>query len=217
MNEKNYPPPWTLNGEGILFPFIANKKEILNSEFLTDEDKKNYHGGLGAIMLVNYHTSNVGPYFELLFIPGDFKYKNSKYKRITKIYVSSEISIREGIKNWAIPKELAHFEWKRSENKMSIQVKKAETFLSLEIEELLFPFPITTSIYPVKLLQKAKEEFLLTQFSGKGKAKISTINKFESNGLDFPDLNQISKFNICLSAFEFQITFPIPERVEYES
>ena len=217
MDKKNYPPPWTLDGEGILIPFIANKKEILNSNFLTNHDKESYQGGLGAIMFVNYHTSNVGPYFELLFIPGDFKYKNKKYKRITKIFVSSEISIREGIKNWAIPKEFANFEWSRLQNKINIQVKNSTRFLSLEIEELLFPFPITTSLYPVKLLQKAKEEYLITEFSGKGKAKISTINKFESNNNDFPDLNNVSKFKICLSAFQFQIHFPIPERVAYES
>jgi acetoacetate decarboxylase len=54
-------------------------------------------------------TSGVGPYQELLFIPGLFHIDGRYTFSISKIYVSTEASVRSGIENWAIPKELADF------------------------------------------------------------------------------------------------------------
>jgi acetoacetate decarboxylase len=54
-------------------------------------------------------TSGVGPYKELLFIPGVFHINGRYTYSISKIYVSTEASVRSGIENWAIPKEVADF------------------------------------------------------------------------------------------------------------
>ncbi|MCE9499339.1 MAG: acetoacetate decarboxylase family protein, partial [Leptospira sp.] len=108
---KNYPPPWNLRGTGFVFLFPSNEKYILENGFLSAEDRSAYKGGLGGFVLANYEDSNVGPYYELLFIPGNFEQNEKMFKRITKIYVSSRLSVEQGIKNWAIPKEYADFSW----------------------------------------------------------------------------------------------------------
>jgi len=52
-----------------------------------------FAGGLGTVMLVDYNTSNAGPYGELHFIPGKFKHQNKRLNSISKIYVSTLASV----------------------------------------------------------------------------------------------------------------------------
>lgn len=67
-------------------------------------------GQLGIVMFVEYASSPVGPYYELLFIPGTFRFGQRRLPSITKIYVSSQASVDSGQHNWGIPKERADFE-----------------------------------------------------------------------------------------------------------
>jgi acetoacetate decarboxylase len=60
-------------------------------------------------MIVGYDTSGVGAYKELLFIPALFDFDKKKAFNISKIYVSTEESVYNGIENWGIPKQLANF------------------------------------------------------------------------------------------------------------
>jgi hypothetical protein len=217
-NTTHYPPPWHLKGKGFIIPFLGKENILLEKGFISEEDKEFFRGGLGAVMLVNYESSNVGPYYELLFIPGDFSYdvsgKSKLYKRITKIFVSSLISIQEGRLNWAIPKEFANFKWNTNGNntEISVSTKDGEIFLEAEFTKKYFYFPLTTKIYPVSLLQKTEAGKLIsTKFSGSGKGKFAAINKWSVNEKYFVDINKVAKFSIGLSADEFNIVFPIPK------
>ncbi|HMV76978.1 MAG TPA: acetoacetate decarboxylase [Leptospiraceae bacterium] len=214
MNENgHFPPPWNLDGEGFLLPFWADKKHCLQSGFISESEKDSYRGGLGAVMLVNYRSSDVGPYFELLFIPGDFHHSGKTYKKITKIYVSSQKSVEEGILNWAIPKELAEFSWKKTdkETKIDIQSEKGSV-LTTVLKEKFFSFPVTTSLFPFTLLQKAPESLLATKFIGKGSAKFAGLESYSSNPAHFPDIYSVSSFRLPgLAVSPFALTFPVPE------
>ena len=221
-NTLHYPPPWNLKGEGFIIPFLGNKSTLLNKGFISEEDKESFAGGIGAIMLVNYESSDVGPYFELLFIPGDFKHtitthastKRKLYKKITKIYVSSLTSVQEGRLNWAIPKEMAEFTWKKESNQtmISASTKEAGVFLEAEFTKRFFHFPINTRLYPISLLQKSETGKLInTEFLGSGKGKFASINKWIVNEKLFANPMSISNFKFGLSADEFNIIFPIPE------
>ncbi len=218
----HYPAPWHLKGEGFIIPFLGNKKILLEKSFIAEEDRASFTGGLGAIMLVNYESSNVGPYFELLFIPGDFKYsqsvngkiKTNYYKKITKIFVSSKMSIQEGRLNWAIPKELANFTWDKKGNSTTVNVisPDGKNFLEAEFTKKFIPFPVTTKVYPVSLLQKSDDGKLInTQFSGSGKGKFASINRLITNHDFFPNVREIAKFSLGLSVEAFNIIFPVPK------
>ncbi|HMV45226.1 MAG TPA: acetoacetate decarboxylase [Leptospiraceae bacterium] len=217
METKHYPPPWHLKGQGFILPFLGNKTALLDKGFISESDKQNFRGGLGAIMIVNYDSSNVGPYYELLFIPGDFYYENSPkkvYKKITKIFVSTDISIQEGRLNWAIPKEFANFNWIKKNNNTLISVESSlgEPILKAELNQKFFSFPLTTKIYPITLLQKSEDDRLIsTQFYGSGYGKMSSILEWEANPKYFVDIVSISKFFLGISAHQFNITFPLPE------
>ncbi|RZK00390.1 MAG: acetoacetate decarboxylase, partial [Flavobacterium sp.] len=108
------PPPWDLTGNGYVFLFHFSKAFVQEQGFLDDYQKDTYKGGLlglGTVMLVDYTTSDVGPYKELLFVPGRFSFNKPADNTwgISKIYVSSYYSVWNGRENWGIPKELAEF------------------------------------------------------------------------------------------------------------
>lgn len=110
------PPPWTLRGEGIILLFKFSKEWIDACSHISDALKKRFRGGLGYVMMVDYHESPVGPYRELLIIPGKFR-KNRKHV-ISRIVVDSEASTINGRANWGIPKETFPIDWKKEKAKI---------------------------------------------------------------------------------------------------
>ncbi|KDE08364.1 hypothetical protein MVLG_01404 [Microbotryum lychnidis-dioicae p1A1 Lamole] len=120
------PPPWDLTGSGYIFviepqPFSPTQAVPLPSgsydpfaQGTPFDQSSNFHGGVGAILVVRYTTSDVGPYDELMIIPGNFKNKlkdgtTSFDLAITRIYVSTKESVYNGRQNWGIPKHHADF------------------------------------------------------------------------------------------------------------
>ncbi|KAK8045632.1 hypothetical protein PG993_005656 [Apiospora rasikravindrae] len=84
-----------------------------------------YVGLLGMIQIIRYTDSPVGPYDELLMVPGYFKYphvddQGRESERlnpsITRIYVSQKYTAKNGRMNWNIPKHLAKFDWTEEED-----------------------------------------------------------------------------------------------------
>lgn len=71
---------------------------------------RKFLGGLGTVWIVRYTSSPIGPYDELLYAPGDFETPSGgKATSITRIYVSTAVSVYNGRKIWNIPKHLARF------------------------------------------------------------------------------------------------------------
>ncbi|TGK07998.1 acetoacetate decarboxylase [Leptospira semungkisensis] len=215
-SKRHYPAPWSLTGEGYLFPLFGKKSYNAEMAFLDEEDRKSYRGGLGSLMLVNYERSNVGPYYELLYIPGNFEHKGKNYKRITRIFVSSQTSVEEGIRNWAIPKERADFTWKKEGSLTKIEVSRnGKTFFKIEIRSLGFGFPVNTSVLPYVLLQKEEDGTKLsTAFIGKGKGKLSRIESVWSDETVFPDFVKGGGFKTGIFADPFDLIFPVAEQVD---
>lgn len=98
-------------------------------------------GGLGALMVIRYTDTPVGPYDELIICPGSYVYQieengevlERRNLRVSRVYVSSKASVFNGRNSmyhgevrhpsyhnessllstdWNIPKHLARFDWK---------------------------------------------------------------------------------------------------------
>jgi hypothetical protein len=103
------PAPWTLKGTIYLFmiyisgkhaAILSSGKNFLyspleaNSSFLDSKPV----GGLGMVQVIRYSESPVGPYDELIIVPGNFEHpfaheaasEKAKNLRVTRIYVSQE-------------------------------------------------------------------------------------------------------------------------------
>lgn len=116
-------PPWTLKGTVYSFMVHSSSKDAkslasdksflyspleMNSSFAHGK----FLGGLGSVQIIRYTKSPVGPYDELLLVPGTFGYevtksgKNGSAKieekknlRVTQIYVSQKHTCWNGRKS----------------------------------------------------------------------------------------------------------------------
>ena len=108
--EANAPAPWELRASGYIFVLRSARGQLGADNFTPQSLRAARTGPFAYAMFLDYTHAPVGPYRELLFIPGAFRYPDRTCFTITKIYVSSEASVVNGRRNWGIPKELAQFE-----------------------------------------------------------------------------------------------------------
>lgn len=217
------PPPWTLTGNGIILVAHFPEAFVRAQGFLAPYQQRAYRGWVGAVMLVDYATSPVGPYQELLFIPGLFRFGNTISFSISKIYVSSNDSVWNGRQNWGIPKELAHFSFQKNpDSSQTISVScDDKPVLSLRSSPRGLRFPINTKFIPgFRVVQKRlmasgfvpvpTGNLLLTRPSAAGSARLTSLSDLHVDSTFFPDLGQIKPLAV-LSVDNFRMTFPLPE------
>jgi hypothetical protein len=203
------PPPWHLTGDAYVMLYRFPKEFVEKHAFLADYQEPHYKGLVGTVMLVNYKTSGVGPYQELLFIPGLFDFEGKKHFSISKIYVSSYDSVWNGIENWGIPKELADFEW--NDSHVCVRVGEEIFFEARFSEGSWLSFPMTTAILPLSVVQKLRDKYIFTNPSAKGKARFAKLKDVKVNARFFPDLSLVKPL-MTLKISDFQMTFPVPAK-----
>jgi hypothetical protein len=209
-NTKIISRPWSLMGSGYILLYRFNKEFINAHGFLANFQKEKFKSGWGAMMLVDYQTSPVGPYHELLFIPGLLSFRDRKVFSISKIYVSAQASVVNGIANWGMPKEQADFSWmKRTDGDFVRVAANGITFFEADFKKKRFRFPISTKLFPITIVQEQKEQFLLTKPSSKGIAYLAKMSSIKINPTYFPDLS-LAKPLITIKVENFKMEFPLP-------
>ena len=202
------PAPWKLKGEGIILIFKFKKDWVEKQAHLPNHLVGKFRGGLGYVMLVDYHESPVGPYRELLIIPG--KFRKTKLQAITKIYVDSEASTINGRKNWGIPKETLPFTWIKEKGKDTIAIKQGEKeIFSTEITHGGISFPVSTSLLPIRICQTLDKVKYYTKPYGSGWGKLAKIKTLAINPDFFPDFSGIKPL-MAVKVNPFSIHFPEP-------
>ncbi|HUN56324.1 MAG TPA: acetoacetate decarboxylase family protein [Smithella sp.] len=208
------PAPWNLEGRGYIVLYKFKKKFLQTRAYLPKEEKMEPAGGLGALMIVDYKSSNAGPYSELLFIPGKLHINGGRWHRITRIYVSTMDSVLNGRKNWAIPKDLADFKFSQNGNMEEVEISTGgRTFFRASLKVWGPRFPASTKLLPFPLMQGEKGSYLNTNFSGSGWGRFATLMKIEADQVFFPDLS-LAKPLAAMFVDPFKIVFPraIPGR-----
>jgi hypothetical protein len=107
---EQFAAPWDLTGNAYLMLVAMNDKLVEEQGFVPETLDERYTGSVAVVLLVDYTSTNAGPYKELLFVPGSFQFKQNKCSSITKIYVDSWESVVNGQENWGIPKDYADFD-----------------------------------------------------------------------------------------------------------
>ncbi|KAJ7097519.1 hypothetical protein C8R44DRAFT_811543, partial [Mycena epipterygia] len=149
------PAPWSLSvAEGYIFvvapplstaflpPGFANPLEadVLKPGIILPD--------IGLILLVRYSAAPVGPYDELIYVPGRWAYNlTDSGFRITRIYVSSNASVLNGRTNWNIPKHLAMFDFDDSvDGSTTVSVSPpsdmANPFFKVKLAPTTAPIPL---------------------------------------------------------------------------
>ncbi|GAA5825397.1 hypothetical protein JCM5353_003616 [Sporobolomyces roseus] len=118
------PVPWDVQGQGWIYPIYTPFSttpipQSLSKAAYSDFERgsqfdmtERYHGGVGMVMIIRYEQGPAGPYDELLYIPGLFSKEDKPeqyFLTTTRIYVSTDVSVANGRREWGIPKHRANF------------------------------------------------------------------------------------------------------------
>ncbi|MGM0563749.1 MAG: acetoacetate decarboxylase family protein [Pseudomonadota bacterium] len=225
MNDNTHshhsaPPPWQLHGNGYIQLFKADPQWLMDHGFIPESMKEHYIPGTGVVMWVDYADSAVGPYRELLFIPGRFRFDHNGFRgsryMITKIYVSSQASVDGGRANWGIPKELADFSITDEDTRRQrIQVSQDDQLIAESLfERGRICAPVTTALVPAALgsvAQWRNDDLVLTAPAASGRMQRARVVESHFAPKHFPDINNARvKSGLCTASRQFKMTFPVP-------
>ena len=201
------PAPWTLTGSGLILIYASRDTESALPNFL--ENSKQLP--VKILMLVNYNDSGVGPYREVLYMPGAFFWKKKLCGHISKILVDTESSVSSGIFNWGIPKELAKIKSSEDSSKISYEAvmpNKSSLFAIIEKGEA--EFPVSNSFFPLSILQESDGIVLETKITAKGRARLAKLSHLETSLQGLPQ-SIADNPRLVLEIPEFEMVFPVPE------
>ncbi|HSW12537.1 MAG TPA: acetoacetate decarboxylase family protein [Solimonas sp.] len=148
----NAPAPWDLQGRGYISMLRFSRDSRVQDSFLLPSLLgKRGKSPWGYMMFVDYSHSDVGPYHELLFIPGSFPFEDGRnHLSISRIFVSSMDSVVNGQRNWGIPKDVAEFDvqyGKRGVDRVTVS-KDGKVFAELEFRHYPLWLPFLGKLIP---------------------------------------------------------------------
>ena len=213
---KRFPAPWNLRGKGYILLYRFKKEFVMQNGNVPEFLNGGFAGGFGSVMLVDYEESDAGPYGELLFIPGKFRFGGKKLDTISKIYVSTMESVENGRANWGIPKEKATFSFDRIDNKTEKATITVDgrTAAEFTLKSGGPSFPVSTKLLPFPLVQKSEGKLYFTNFFGKGKGRLTKVKGLRIDPALFPDVSLCRPIAV-IRVEPFNITFPVA-RIEKE-
>lgn len=201
-----------LTGNGLVLVTHFPEAFVRQHGFLADYQQVGYRGWVGTVMLIDYQTSGVGPYCELLFIPGLFRLGSRNTFSISKIYVSTQESVENGIENWGIPKERADFAiTPNPDGSTTYRISQnGQPFFQVRATSGGFAFPISTKLLPgFRVTQQRRGELLLTAPSATGKGRFATLHDLWIDPAYFPDIAKGIRL-ATIAVEDFEMVFPVP-------
>lgn len=208
------PPPWELRGDGyvLLYHFSRafGERESQHQPPLAGR----WRGMLSAVTWMFYNTSGVGPYGELMVIPGVFAWRGRRDFSITRIYVSTWESVVSGRANWGIPKDRADISVERRSSGEEHLVAALDGNILCEMlcRPSRFSLPVSTRFLPITLMQVWEGQTFYTPFTLQADVHWLDVIRISSDGDHFPSLAGETPL-IAVKLANFAVTYPIPRIV----
>jgi hypothetical protein len=202
--------PWTLTGRGFILMYRFPEAFVRESCFVPEEWKILKWSGQAYVMLIDYLDSPVGPFHELLLMPGKADLGGSSRRTMSKVYCDSVAAMMDGRNNWGFPKELTDFKWNTSGRRQHIQVGSFSPWLDIRLETGSIPFPVSTAMLSMNLYQELDHQVFKLSPGGKGTGRFCLVKEVKADPFFFPELNHYEP-SVALYIDPFKITYPIAD------
>jgi hypothetical protein len=205
-DEVQAPPPWRLTGIGWIIVCRAAPGWVAGAGRLV--------GGPAALMIVHYRSSPVGPYEELLYVPGRFAVRVGdrveRHWSVTHIFVSTRESVLGGRLNWGLPKEQAQFDVSGARDggsETTLCTVGGNPLFEATLRTLGPRLPAFTWPWRFTLAQERDGHRFVTRIRGSGWIRYGRVVHMWGDGMRFPDLaDECPLFAVRIEAF--RIVFP---------
>lgn len=208
------PAPWNLVGSGYVLAVRLPEQMSDEELFVPATLRGKRQGRLALMMFVDYAKSDVGPYHELLLIPGSFQFNHSSHRSITRIFVSTTESVVNGYLNWGIPKQRCDFsvEYSQREDRIALTAEDGTRFAELTLRpRRVFRIPTRASLIPEKwrtLGQHRDGQQFLYAPDSRGHIKPASLVDARFDARYFPDITRGTVVS-CWKITDFSMVFPV--------
>lgn len=205
--------PWALRAQGYILVLRWPRERADADPFTPPELRDRRVGSFAYVMFLDYSHSPVGPYQELLFIPGGFRDDDRTCYTITRIYVSSADSVDSGRHNWGIPKEQASFDVAYGEDRidrvtMRVGDREAARFT---FKHMPVGFPLYAGLVPqgMRTLRHTLDGHRYTIApTATSPLRFASVRQAEIDGALFPSFGP-SDVLAAVKATRVNMTFPV--------
>ncbi len=209
---KRAKAPWRLAGDAYVVA-LRMPEEVLDEQSFVPESLKGCRlGRYSRMIYVNYKSSPVGPYRELLFDPGRFQFDSKSCRTISRIFVSTPESVVNGLENWGIPKTIAEFEARTLANGWERITVSAEgaVFAELTFSTVPFGFPFSDRWLPARQRTTAQhyrgQSYSYAPIT-RATMKMGRLRESKIDPTMFPDISR-GKFTLCVRLEDFRMWIP---------
>lgn len=216
------PAPWTLTGDAyiVMLELPADARDQGGRE-APGPLQGRLEGRTSLLMLVDYKSSNVGPYRELLFIPGRFRALGRLYWSITRIFVSSWESVVNGRENWGIPKDHADFEIiKEADGAERFVASRADRVVAeLKFKAVGPPIPSTAALLPESartLVHYRDGQYFFCAPFARGRVRYARMLEARIDPAILPDISR-AKVRVAVRLSDFTMEFPAARIIKTEA
>ncbi len=204
--------PWDMTGDVYVLA-LKMPDEMLDTHcFVPDSLKGLRLSAPSNLMYVDYKSSPAGPYKELLFVPGKFRFGGKACSTISKIFVSTRESVVNGMENWAIPKTLAQFETRTLPNghERVVVSTGGRVFADLTFSAVSFGLPFSDRWVPDRFRLKAQSYQGSNYFYApitRATLKWARLRKSRIDPNLFPDISRGKPLR-CVRLEDFRMHIP---------
>jgi hypothetical protein len=206
------PAPWRLHGQGYILALWLPRRVLDGASFLPPELGASRRGNIAWAMFADYAAADVGPYRELLFIPGSVRFSDARRRSISRIFVSSEASAANARRNWGIPKECCDFRVRYGADRVDevALARGGREFVRLRLRHYRPRVPLNGAWMPARLrtLGQLREgrEYSYTPAATGHVAPARLLSAYIDPGC-FPDIGA-GRVVLALKATDFDLVFP---------
>ena len=200
--------PWTLTGEAWVVPQLQHADDV--AAFVPPGCSVVAWRGWtpGGYVCVDYHTSPVGPYREIIFVPALVRHGWRWGFHISHIYVDSAASVAGGRGNWWLPKDLLAFKSERHGDTTLLradhQAQAVVTGVFTDSGQISLPF--NNRLLPLHLLQARVGHFRRSAFWATGHIGVANGTLDLLGTALLPRLSQVVRLPL-LHVQQFKLRF----------
>lgn len=203
--------PWLLRGDAFLVLTASTTEQNLADASINPSLRGVYNNLFNALVLADYRESPVGPFRELLYIPGRFRFGVDEERLcISRSYASSEVARVNRREHWGVPSALAPITRTAPRSDREEFRVGDDGFASFAFETFGPDLPLNGKVIPRAFRAFAQLEgdrtFLYTlAITGTMRAA-----RFEPLGFDvtrFPDMSQ-REMVLAIKISDFLVEFP---------
>ena len=181
------PAPWQLLARGIVLLFRPDERF---ATLLPPAARHRYRGGVPALMALRYLASDVGPYDELMLIPGLVAFDGRPLYSVSHVASSTLASVVNGRLNWGIPKELAPLQFENRGRQLALRGERPDGFaVEVVAEGGGLPFQLAHASLPTEIGQERDVRLFVTHPSVTGWALRARLQRLSITGPSLPSLD----------------------------